>query len=174
MAGSGEAAAHALFAWGANSYGQLGLGHKEDVFLPTSLQQFLCNQTNIKSIAGGGGHSVVLTAEELFSNSGNGNPYKSVEDILESEMLRQHIQCPTACKWWGSTYDRLQSVQYRACLLSGIQGTARLALRQLSQGHFSGVAWLVSLNGAIFCEELHPVLRDGLSSAWYPVTEFKY
>ncbi|KYO22110.1 secretion-regulating guanine nucleotide exchange factor isoform C [Alligator mississippiensis] len=57
----------ALWAWGANSYGQLGLGHKEDVLLPQSLEIFPCNQQRIKSITGGGGHSAVITdAGEFF------------------------------------------------------------------------------------------------------------
>ncbi|XP_019375220.1 PREDICTED: secretion-regulating guanine nucleotide exchange factor isoform X2 [Gavialis gangeticus] len=57
----------ALWAWGANSYGQLGFGHKEDVLLPQSLENFPCNQQRIKSITGGGGHSAAITdAGELF------------------------------------------------------------------------------------------------------------
>ncbi|POI26909.1 hypothetical protein CIB84_009341, partial [Bambusicola thoracicus] len=56
-----------LRAWGANSYGQLGLGHKEDVLVPQSLKDVSCKCQDIKSIAGGGGHSAVITgAGELF------------------------------------------------------------------------------------------------------------
>nr|XP_006133570.1 secretion-regulating guanine nucleotide exchange factor [Pelodiscus sinensis] len=52
---------------GANSYGQLGLGHKEDVLLPQTLKDFSCKHQNIKSITGGGGHSAIITgAGELF------------------------------------------------------------------------------------------------------------
>ncbi|KAM9556153.1 LOW QUALITY PROTEIN: secretion-regulating guanine nucleotide exchange factor [Guaruba guarouba] len=56
-----------LFAWGANSYGQLGLGHKEDVLVPQALKDVSCKCQDIKSITGGGGHSAVITgAGELF------------------------------------------------------------------------------------------------------------
>ncbi|XP_061855138.1 secretion-regulating guanine nucleotide exchange factor isoform X3 [Colius striatus] len=57
----------ALFAWGANSYGQLGLGHREDVLVPQALKAVSCTCQDIKSITGGGGHSAVITgAGELF------------------------------------------------------------------------------------------------------------
>uniref|UniRef100_A0A8C3WY39 Secretion regulating guanine nucleotide exchange factor n=1 Tax=Catagonus wagneri TaxID=51154 RepID=A0A8C3WY39_9CETA len=55
-------AATALFAWGANSYGQLGLGHKEDVLLPQQLSEF-CKPGCVKRITGGGGHSAIVTDE---------------------------------------------------------------------------------------------------------------
>ncbi|KFU87930.1 Secretion-regulating guanine nucleotide exchange factor, partial [Chaetura pelagica] len=52
---------------GANSYGQLGLGHNEDVLVPQSLKDVSCKRQDIKSITGGGGHSAVITgAGELF------------------------------------------------------------------------------------------------------------
>ncbi|ETE69611.1 Secretion-regulating guanine nucleotide exchange factor, partial [Ophiophagus hannah] len=52
---------------GANSYGQLGLGHKNDVHLPKAVKPFLFNQSCIKNITGGGGHSAVLTETgEIF------------------------------------------------------------------------------------------------------------
>ncbi|NWH60411.1 SRGEF factor, partial [Geococcyx californianus] len=52
---------------GANSYGQLGLGHKEDILVPESLKDVSCKCQDIKSITGGGGHSAVITgAGELF------------------------------------------------------------------------------------------------------------
>ncbi|XP_053417608.1 secretion-regulating guanine nucleotide exchange factor isoform X2 [Nycticebus coucang] len=53
-------AAAALFAWGANSYGQLGLGHKEDVLLPQQLNDF-CKPRCVRRITGGGGHSAIVT-----------------------------------------------------------------------------------------------------------------
>ncbi|XP_064019663.1 secretion-regulating guanine nucleotide exchange factor isoform X4 [Pogoniulus pusillus] len=56
-----------LLAWGANSYGQLGLGHREDVLVPQSLKDASCKCQDIKSITGGGGHSAIITgAGELF------------------------------------------------------------------------------------------------------------
>uniref|UniRef100_A0A4X2KE83 Secretion regulating guanine nucleotide exchange factor n=1 Tax=Vombatus ursinus TaxID=29139 RepID=A0A4X2KE83_VOMUR len=49
-----------LLSWGANSYGQLGLGHKEDVLEPQRLNDF-CDPKSIKMLTGGGGHSAVVT-----------------------------------------------------------------------------------------------------------------
>lgn len=48
---------------GANSYGQLGLGHKEDVLVPQALEDVSCKCQDIASIAGGGGHSAVITGK---------------------------------------------------------------------------------------------------------------
>jgi len=50
---------------GANSYGQLGLGHKEDVLVPQSLKDVSCKCQDIKSITGGGGHSAVITGKNM-------------------------------------------------------------------------------------------------------------
>ncbi|XP_041572761.2 secretion-regulating guanine nucleotide exchange factor isoform X7 [Taeniopygia guttata] len=59
--------AHGCTGEGANSYGQLGLGHKEDVLVPQALQDVCCKCQDITSIAGGGGHSAVITgAGQLF------------------------------------------------------------------------------------------------------------
>lgn len=49
---------------GANSYGQLGLGHKQDVLLPQALQEFAGSQKALRNIAGGGGHSAVITGNK--------------------------------------------------------------------------------------------------------------
>ncbi|XP_036620996.1 secretion-regulating guanine nucleotide exchange factor [Trichosurus vulpecula] len=55
-----------LLSWGANSYGQLGLGHKEDMLEPQRLNDF-CDPKRIKLLTGGGGHSAVVTdGGELF------------------------------------------------------------------------------------------------------------
>ncbi|NXW69421.1 SRGEF factor, partial [Hirundo rustica] len=49
-----------------DSYGQLGLGHKEDVLVPQALKDVSCQCQDIVSIAGGGGHSAVITVEHNF------------------------------------------------------------------------------------------------------------
>ncbi|XP_034032218.1 secretion-regulating guanine nucleotide exchange factor [Thalassophryne amazonica] len=48
-----------LQAWGANSYGQLGQGHAED----RAVSQPCCafKNTAVRTVCGGGGHSVVIT-----------------------------------------------------------------------------------------------------------------
>ncbi|EQB79125.1 tryptophan hydroxylase 1-like protein [Camelus ferus] len=54
-------------AKGANSYGQLGLGHKEDVLLPQQLSDF-CKPGCVKRITGGGGHSAIVTVPRVVLN----------------------------------------------------------------------------------------------------------
>ncbi|XP_048804407.1 secretion-regulating guanine nucleotide exchange factor isoform X10 [Lagopus muta] len=62
-----DAACRSHLILGANSYGQLGLGHKEDVLVPQTLKDVSCKCQDIRSITGGGGHSAVITgAGELF------------------------------------------------------------------------------------------------------------
>uniref|UniRef100_A0A8D2JI69 Secretion regulating guanine nucleotide exchange factor n=1 Tax=Varanus komodoensis TaxID=61221 RepID=A0A8D2JI69_VARKO len=74
--------------------------------MPTSLQQFLCNQTNIKSIAGGGGHSVVLTETgELFLCGQNNDGQLGLghtEDVMHFTLCTSLTGCPVmqvACGW---------------------------------------------------------------------------
>ncbi|XP_034502208.1 secretion-regulating guanine nucleotide exchange factor isoform X4 [Ailuropoda melanoleuca] len=98
-------AAAALFAWGANSYGQLGLGHKEDVFLPQQLNDF-CKPECIRRITGGGGHSAVVTDDGgLFVCGLNKDGQLGLghtEDVLYFTACRSLLDCPiqqVACGW---------------------------------------------------------------------------
>lgn len=54
-----------MYLKGANSYGQLGLGHKEDVLVPQSLKDVSGKCQDIESITGGGGHSAVITGKNI-------------------------------------------------------------------------------------------------------------
>ncbi|XP_061466208.1 secretion-regulating guanine nucleotide exchange factor isoform X2 [Rhineura floridana] len=101
-----EETTQALFAWGANSYGQLGLGHKEDVLVPQALREFPCSQKNIKSITGGGGHSAVLTdTGELFlcgQNKDGQLGLSHTEDVKHFTLCTSLSDCPAvqvACGW---------------------------------------------------------------------------
>ncbi|XP_076790725.1 secretion-regulating guanine nucleotide exchange factor isoform X5 [Arvicanthis niloticus] len=98
-------AAAVLFAWGANSYGQLGLGHKEDVFLPQQLSDF-CKPGCIKSVTGGGGHSVVVTdGGGLFVCGLNKDGQLGLghtEEVLCFTICKPLFGCPirqVACGW---------------------------------------------------------------------------
>ncbi|XP_029063292.1 secretion-regulating guanine nucleotide exchange factor isoform X3 [Monodon monoceros] len=98
-------AAAALFSWGANSYGQLGLGHKEDVLLPQQLSDF-CNPGCVKRITGGGGHSAVVTDEgSLFVCGLNKDGQLGLghtEDVLYFTPCKSLLGCPiqqVACGW---------------------------------------------------------------------------
>ncbi|KAM9373125.1 secretion-regulating guanine nucleotide exchange factor [Phaethornis superciliosus] len=95
-----------LLAWGANSYGQLGLGHKEDVLVPQPLKDVSCKCQDIKSITGGGGHSAVITgAGELFvcGNNKDGQlGLNHVEDVLNFTLctaLSSFCVKQVACGW---------------------------------------------------------------------------
>ncbi|XP_063125235.1 secretion-regulating guanine nucleotide exchange factor isoform X5 [Rattus norvegicus] len=98
-------AAAVLFAWGANSYGQLGLGHKEDVLLPQQLSDF-CKSGCIKSVTGGGGHSVVVTdGGGLFVCGLNKDGQLGLghtEEVLRFTICKPLLGCPirqVACGW---------------------------------------------------------------------------
>lgn len=69
-----------LFSWGANSYGQLGLGNQDDqllpqrVVLPETSGSSLLDQPEackIKSVTGGGGHSVIIHDDGSLFTCGN-------------------------------------------------------------------------------------------------------
>uniref|UniRef100_A0A8D1F1N3 Secretion-regulating guanine nucleotide exchange factor n=1 Tax=Sus scrofa TaxID=9823 RepID=A0A8D1F1N3_PIG len=97
--------ATALFAWGANSYGQLGLGHKEDVLLPQQLSEF-CKPGCVKRITGGGGHSAIVTDQgSLFVCGLNKDGQLGLghtEDVLYFTLCKSLLGCPiqqVACGW---------------------------------------------------------------------------
>ncbi|XP_013869067.1 secretion-regulating guanine nucleotide exchange factor isoform X2 [Austrofundulus limnaeus] len=56
-----------LHTWGANSYGQLGQGHAEDQCVPRLSDSSALQGRAVRSVSGGGGHSVVITESgEVF------------------------------------------------------------------------------------------------------------
>ncbi|XP_060234758.1 secretion-regulating guanine nucleotide exchange factor isoform X2 [Meriones unguiculatus] len=97
--------AAALFTWGANSYGQLGLGHKEDVFMPQRLSDF-CRPGCIRSVTGGGGHSAAVTdGGGLFVCGLNKDGQLGLghtEEVLCFTICKPLVACPirqVACGW---------------------------------------------------------------------------
>ncbi|XP_045227499.1 secretion-regulating guanine nucleotide exchange factor isoform X1 [Macaca fascicularis] len=90
---------------GANSYGQLGLGHKEDVLLPQQLNDF-CKPRSVRRITGGGGHSAVVTdIGDLFVCGLNKDGQLGLghtEDIPYFTPCKSLFGCPiqqVACGW---------------------------------------------------------------------------
>ncbi|XP_021781680.2 secretion-regulating guanine nucleotide exchange factor isoform X8 [Papio anubis] len=90
---------------GANSYGQLGLGHKEDVLLPQQLKDF-CKPRSVRRITGGGGHSAVVTdVGDLFVCGLNKDGQLGLghtEDIPYFTPCKSLFGCPiqqVACGW---------------------------------------------------------------------------
>lgn len=53
-----------IYLQGANSYGQLGLGHTEDKLLPSAVQIETSKARTLKQITGGGGHTILLTSKQ--------------------------------------------------------------------------------------------------------------
>ncbi|XP_062823735.1 secretion-regulating guanine nucleotide exchange factor isoform X4 [Anolis carolinensis] len=132
-----EAPAQALFTWGANSYGQLGLGHREDVFLPQVLKGFLCNRETVKNITGGGGHSAVLTdTGELFLCGQNKNGQLGLghtEDVTHFKLCSSLCGCSViqvACGW-DFTIILAGSGQVFSC---GSNSFGQLGISQTSEG----------------------------------------
>uniref|UniRef100_H0WDL9 Secretion regulating guanine nucleotide exchange factor n=1 Tax=Cavia porcellus TaxID=10141 RepID=H0WDL9_CAVPO len=90
---------------GANSYGQLGLGHKEDILLPQQLTDF-CEPGCVRKIAGGGGHSVIVTdGGDLFVCGLNKDGQLGLghtEDVVYFTFCKSLGGCPiqqVACGW---------------------------------------------------------------------------
>ncbi|NXF81167.1 SRGEF factor, partial [Sclerurus mexicanus] len=91
---------------GANSYGQLGLGHKEDMLVPQALKDVSCKCQDIASIAGGGGHSAVITdGGQLFvcgHNKDGQLGLNHTEDVLRFTLctaLSDFCVKQVACGW---------------------------------------------------------------------------
>ncbi|XP_007497077.2 secretion-regulating guanine nucleotide exchange factor [Monodelphis domestica] len=104
-AGSPAVTVTLLLSWGANSYGQLGLGHKEDVLEPQRLNDF-CDPKHIRMLTGGGGHSAVVTdGGELFVCGLNKDGQLGLghtEDVLSFTPCTLLADCPVlqvACGW---------------------------------------------------------------------------
>ncbi|XP_037307735.2 secretion-regulating guanine nucleotide exchange factor isoform X2 [Pungitius pungitius] len=56
-----------LHSWGANSYGQLGQGHVEDLSEPRLSDTTALQETALRAVSGGGGHTAALTERgEVF------------------------------------------------------------------------------------------------------------
>ncbi|XP_060518323.1 uncharacterized protein LOC132697073 [Cylas formicarius] len=96
-----------LYAWGANSYGQLGLGHKSDEeLLPKEVQLKACDlrAENIVSIAGGAGHTLVLDSKGVVYCCGwNSKGQLGLSDdtfkLTQIEILKEFKIVQISCGW---------------------------------------------------------------------------
>ncbi|KFO96762.1 Secretion-regulating guanine nucleotide exchange factor, partial [Calypte anna] len=120
---------------GSNSYGQLGLGHKEDVLVPQPLKDVSCKCQDLKSITGGGGHSAVITgAGELFvcGNNKDGQlGLNHMEDVLNFTLctaLSSFCVKQVACGW-DFTIILAESGQVLSC---GSNSFGQLGVPQIS------------------------------------------
>ncbi|KAJ6665031.1 hypothetical protein lerEdw1_005262, partial [Lerista edwardsae] len=147
MAVAREDSAQALFTWssfppslylqGANSYGQLGLGHKEDALVPQVVKEFPCNPKNIRNITGGGGHSAVVTGGgELFlcgQNKDGQLGLNNTEDVTQFMLCSSLSGCPVAqvACGWDFTIILAESGQVLSC---GSNSFGQLGIPLISEG----------------------------------------
>ncbi|KAG7170656.1 Secretion-regulating guanine nucleotide exchange factor-like [Homarus americanus] len=100
----------ALYAWGANSHGQLGLGFvSEQVTMPTRVEDLPDNisEPSIRVAVGGGGHTFLLTAQgRLFGAGwntsgqvGDGTQVRAVPGFQLIRGLEGHRMIGVACGW---------------------------------------------------------------------------
>lgn len=94
-----------LFAWGANSYGQLGIGEKsEQCETPTELAR---PPPDVETLVGGGGHSLAVGARgELYSCGWNTKGQLGLgdtEDRAEFERVSDAPRVRAAAAGWDFT-----------------------------------------------------------------------
>ena len=107
----------AAFAFGSNSFGQLGLGDTKGGDVPTLLGEELENKSVVQ-VAAGGGHSVFVTADGLVFACGYNHFENRLVPTLVTEQLQgkaavyaaaggQHTLCITtdgSLFGWGSNH----------------------------------------------------------------------
>ena len=86
-----------LFAFGSNGSGQLGLGHNDDLSVPTAhLDQSPFGGRSIKSLTAGGNHTLVLTGDGLAFAAGDGKSSGT------------HVPGLNHMGWWHVTVTALE------------------------------------------------------------------
>ncbi|XP_016519904.1 secretion-regulating guanine nucleotide exchange factor isoform X3 [Poecilia formosa] len=95
-----------LYAWGANSYGQLGQSHVDDQCVPWLSDSSALQDRTVRVVDGGGGHSVVLTVEsgEVFVCGQNhrgqlGLGHSTDVSTLQLCPVLNHRVANVACGW---------------------------------------------------------------------------
>ncbi|XP_047243386.1 secretion-regulating guanine nucleotide exchange factor isoform X2 [Girardinichthys multiradiatus] len=94
-----------LYAWGANSYGQLGQSHVEDRCVPWLSDGSALQDRTARAVGGGGGHSVVLTGSgEVFVCGQNHKGQLGLghnTDVLTLQLcpVLNHKVANVACGW---------------------------------------------------------------------------
>ncbi|KAG7245449.1 hypothetical protein INR49_010900 [Caranx melampygus] len=94
-----------LLSWGANSYGQLGQGHVEDQAAPRLSDTAALQSRVVRTVSGGGGHSVFVTENGQVFVCGQNNRGQlglgHTTDILTLQLCCSLKQAVTnvACGW---------------------------------------------------------------------------
>ncbi|XP_072112516.1 probable E3 ubiquitin-protein ligase HERC4 isoform X1 [Mobula birostris] len=85
-----------VFAWGCNTYGQLGLG-KKDTFFENAQAVQTFSGIPVAQIAAGGEHSLVLTVSGAVFAFGRNNHGQLGLKVMEDTFIPTHVQL-LACK----------------------------------------------------------------------------
>ncbi|XP_013415628.1 secretion-regulating guanine nucleotide exchange factor isoform X1 [Lingula anatina] len=97
-----EAPCRKFFAWGANSHGQLALGHTEDQMLPKTTEDF---NIPLRHATGGGGHTLLLTDSGQLFACGNNNKgqlgLQHTEEMFRPQIVKALEKELTVCAKGG-------------------------------------------------------------------------
>ncbi|EKX40966.1 hypothetical protein GUITHDRAFT_46944, partial [Guillardia theta CCMP2712] len=82
-----------VYSWGKNKYGQLGLGHTNNVPLPTGILSLSdpLNRKNVRSIGAGKSHSAVIAEDGDVYTWGRGWEGQLGHDVVTEIELEPHI-----------------------------------------------------------------------------------
>ncbi|KAF7287591.1 hypothetical protein GWI33_005949 [Rhynchophorus ferrugineus] len=124
----------ALYAWGANSSGQLGLGHQSDSELKP--QKVDLKGTDLKpeeiiSIAGGGNHTLILDTNGLvYCCGGNSKEFKVVQISCGWDFSAAVCECGKQFVWGNNQYTQLGLSKSITC--TGIPSRLQVSLKLAS------------------------------------------
>ncbi|XP_066276079.1 secretion-regulating guanine nucleotide exchange factor-like [Branchiostoma lanceolatum] len=157
-----------IFSWGANSYGQLGVGHRDDRHSPQQLEGV---NFRVKAVTGGGGHTVLISAEgRLFVCGWNqkgqlGLGHREDVSVLTQVTALTEPVDTVACGW-----DFTLAVTEGGHLFSwGSNAFGQLGVPEV-KGHSSTSTPVQSLQGVrivgVAAGLRHAVALDDTGSVW--------
>ncbi|XP_076332376.1 secretion-regulating guanine nucleotide exchange factor-like isoform X2 [Tachypleus tridentatus] len=96
-----------VVSWGANSHGQLGQSHTEDVKTPQKITNLFTLMPAVKSVTGGGGHTLLLLENgQVFSCGNNekgqlglGSEEHNITTFQPISEFHGHVIKQVACGW---------------------------------------------------------------------------
>jgi regulator of chromosome condensation len=109
-----------LKGWGFNRHGQLGNGHRENVWIPQEITFFSSNNIDVKDITGGDFHTLFLTNNnEIYSCGKNDEGQLGVEipkqpesrdlrdDLTHTENMNEEKKSPNEIEVFNNENDDL-------------------------------------------------------------------
>ncbi|XP_058972380.2 secretion-regulating guanine nucleotide exchange factor isoform X1 [Pocillopora verrucosa] len=126
-----------LFSWGANSYGQLCCGHKNDVSFPENVGAS-CHLKNsvVAAIDGGGGHTAIITGKgKLFMCGWNNKGQLGLGDTEDRQILC-HVQGLSCVKTVSCGWNHTLAVTDAGLFVWGSNAFGQLGIEKLG-GHMT-------------------------------------